>query len=226
MSIDEKQKVIIEAYIGEYASGKSENAVNRAIALAEMGRRVSIIDLDLVEPFYTLRPLKQLMAEKGVEIVAWDTKDAPGLGEAGAIITPPMRWALKREGDVILDIGYGVEGAKIMKLLYGSENNPNLKIIVVINARRPMTSTVDDIVNYLASLGRVDGIINNTHLGSETTLDTIKEGIKLVGEAADKADISIIATTADIMWEEHFGKDDGAGHEMRYLHRFMENAIW
>ena len=226
MEPDEKEDVIIEAYIGEYASGKSENAVNRAIALAERGRRVSIIDLDLVEPFYTLRSLKHLLDEKGVEVVAWDTKDAPGLGEAGAIITPPMRWALKRTGDIILDIGYGVEGAKILNLLYGSEDNPYLKIIAVINARRPMTTSVEDIVCYLTSLGRVDAIINNTHLGSETTLDVISKGIKIVTRAAAAAGIPILATAADIKWKNELGNTDEAGHEICYLTRYMENAIW
>lgn len=47
---------IVEAYIGEYASGKSENAVNRALALAEQGRKVTLVDLDLVEPVYTASP--------------------------------------------------------------------------------------------------------------------------------------------------------------------------
>ena len=57
---------IVEAYIGEYASGKSENAVNRALTLAKQGREVTLVDLDLVEPVYTLRPLISLLEEKGV----------------------------------------------------------------------------------------------------------------------------------------------------------------
>ena len=40
----------IEAYVGEYASGKSENAVNRAVALHRQGRPVTLVDLDTVEP--------------------------------------------------------------------------------------------------------------------------------------------------------------------------------
>ena len=50
---------IIEAYVGEYASGKSENAVNRALELKRQGLAVTLVDLDTVEPCYTLRPIKQ-----------------------------------------------------------------------------------------------------------------------------------------------------------------------
>ena len=50
---------IVEAYVGEYASGKSENAVNRALALHRQGRQVTLVDLDMVEPCFCLRPLKK-----------------------------------------------------------------------------------------------------------------------------------------------------------------------
>ena len=56
----------MEAFIGEYASGKSEVALNRALHLLQEGRRsVTLVDYDLIEPFYTLRPIKKLLEEKG-----------------------------------------------------------------------------------------------------------------------------------------------------------------
>jgi hypothetical protein len=59
---------IIEAYVGEYASGKSENAVNRAVALRRQGRQVTLVDLDTVEPCYTLRPIKKELEELGLTV--------------------------------------------------------------------------------------------------------------------------------------------------------------
>ena len=69
---------IIEAYVGEYASGKSENAVNRAVALHRQGRQVTLVDLDTVEPCYTLRPIKKELEELGLTVVAWETRDTVG----------------------------------------------------------------------------------------------------------------------------------------------------
>jgi Mrp family chromosome partitioning ATPase len=60
MKQEQSPSRVLEAYTGEYASGKSENAVNRAVELARQGRRVTLVDLDLVEPCYTLRPLKKI----------------------------------------------------------------------------------------------------------------------------------------------------------------------
>jgi hypothetical protein len=50
---------VLEAYIGEYASGKSENAVNRAVQFADLGRKVTLVDLDLVEPDWKHRKLRK-----------------------------------------------------------------------------------------------------------------------------------------------------------------------
>lgn len=45
----------VEAYVGEYASGKSEVSVNRALALHAQGIEVTLADLDLVVSAYTIR---------------------------------------------------------------------------------------------------------------------------------------------------------------------------
>ncbi|GAB6159169.1 hypothetical protein JCM39194_23690 [Desulfotomaculum varum] len=217
---------IVEAYVGEYASGKSEVAVNRALALAGAGRQVNLVDLDIVEPCYTLRPIKKELEATGITVLAWETRDTVGLGEAGNIIKPECRWALYREGDVILDIGYGVEGAKTLNLLEGVENTPELQVFAVINAKRPMTSTLDEIVAYIKELGPVDGLINNTHLGDETTPDIVQEGARLVSQAAKLLGIPVVATTADRTVAEQIGPQDCMGHPVRPLVRYMPRTFW
>ena len=102
---------VLEAYVGEYASGKSENAINRGCQLARSGRRVRLVDLDLVEPFYTLRPLKRRLEREGLEVLAWETSELVGLGEAAIPLKKEMTTALTFAGDVIIDLGYGVDGA-------------------------------------------------------------------------------------------------------------------
>ncbi|HHU32421.1 MAG: hypothetical protein ACOX1Y_13965 [Zhaonellaceae bacterium] len=224
--IPTKNEPIVEGYIGEYASGKSENAVNRALFLAGQGRKVTLADLDIVEPFYTLRPIKKQLESLGINVLAWETKETFGLGEAGSIIRPEMRWVLKRDGDIILDIGYGVEGSKTLNLLEGIEDNPYLKIIAVVNTSRPATHRVEDIVEYVATLGRVDAIINNTHLGEETTVDIIQAGSKVVSEAAKRLGIPIIATSAEERFRQELGEKDIVGNPIRYIRRFMPHTFW
>lgn len=217
---------IIEAYVGEYASGKSENAVNRAIELNKQGLPVSLVDLDTVEPCYTIRPIKKELEEMGIDVVAWETSDTIGLGEAGSVIKGSMRWVLKRKGNIIMDIGYGVHGAEIFNLIEGAWESPHLKIIAVINKSRPFTSSLDNILEYVGTLGRVDALLNNTHLDEETTVDIVQQGAKVITEAAGVLGIPMIATSAVRKIADQIGPVDCMGNPVRILDRFMPRTFW
>lgn len=218
--------IIIEAYVGEYASGKSENAVNRALALNEKGLVVTLVDLDTVEPCYTIRPIKLELEQAGIDVVAWETRDTVGLGEAGGVIKGAMRWVLKRPGNIIMDVGYGVHGARIFNLIEGAFDNPYLKIIAVINMSRPFTATVDSILEYVASLGRVDALLNNTHMAEETTVDIVQNGAKGVSEAAAKLGLPVVATAAVEDIAQLIGEKDCMGNPVRRLKRIMPKTFW
>lgn len=217
---------IVEAYIGEYASGKSENAVNRALFLAAQGRKVTLVDLDLVEPVYTLRPLIPLLEEKGVHVIAWKTEETLGLGEAGSILHPAMRWALKNEGDVILDIGYGAKGSSILNLLEGIETEKNFKVLFVVNTLRPMTNSVEKIIEYLHEAGPADGMIANTHLGEKTTVPMMEEGFSMVKEAAEQVHLPVVAMAVDERFAGNFQDGVYQGVPVRILKRYLPLGFW
>lgn len=217
---------LVEAYIGEYASGKSENAINRALELASGKSRVTLVDLDLVEPCYTLKPLKKLLESRGLKVLAWETGEVTGLGETGSIIKPEVRFCLRRPGDVILDVGYGASGAEVFHLIEGIDREPGLRVYVVINTARPMTATVPDIVEHVRGLGRVDGLINNTHLGDETDLETVQEGARVVAEAAGLLGVPVVATAVKEELAARIGREDALGHPVRVLKRYMPRAFW
>lgn len=221
-------KRVVEAYVGEYASGKSENAVNRALELKKAGNDlVTLVDLDTVEPFYTLRALKEKFKEQyDVDVVTWLTSETMGLGEAGSLIKPEMRWVLRREGNLVLDIGYGVHGAKILNLIEGANESEELKIYVVLNSYRPITGTEEDIVEYVKSLGRIDGIINNPNLGDDTTVEIINEGTKVVAKAAEKLGIPIVYTAVITELLENFNGQDMYGNPIKEIKRFMPDSMW
>jgi hypothetical protein len=217
---------LVEAYIGEYASGKSEIAVNRALELAAAGRQVTLVDLDLVEPCYTLRPLKKELEQDGITVLAWETKELFGLGETGNVINPASRFCLLREGDVVIDVGYGVSGSQALNLVEGAWQDPDLKIYAVINIARPMTATVELIVAHVRDLGRVDGLINNSHLGDETRADIVKEGVAIVTAASKVLEIPVIATVINGSLAAAIGQRDVGGFPVRVIQRRMPRAFW
>lgn len=216
---------IMEAYVGEYASGKSEVAINRALSLLGGELPVTLVDLDLVEPFYTLRPLKRELEAMGLDVIAWETKDVLGFGETGSLLMPQMRWALQREGHVIIDVGYGVSGSRVFNILEGFAAS-ELKVFAVLNVSRPMTANLEDIVEYLQGFERLDGLVNNTHLGDETDLAVINQGVELGAAVAEVLGIPVIATAVEERFQTQLGSVDRRGNPIRYLKRYMEKAFW
>lgn len=216
---------IVEAYIGEYASGKSEMAINRAMELREQGRQVTLVDLDTVEPFYTLRVIKKVLEAKGINMISYDREDSFGLGETGAMLNPKARWALKNEGDIILDIGYGVHGARTLNLVEGAYESPELKIIVVMNGTRPMTDSPAKVKEYLQELGRVDAIVLNTHLAEQSTPAVILAGNRMIAAVAREEGIPIayMAINEELKDMAAFEDED---IPIKYIKRYMPAAIW
>lgn len=191
----------------------------------EFGRKVTLVDLDTVEPFYTLRPLKELLEAKGLKVVGFSRQDSFGLGETGAMLNPQARWVLKLDGDIIMDVGYGVQGARTLNLVEGSHESPELRVFAVVNYSRPMTNSFERVKEYIESLGRVDAIIANTHLGDETTWDLICRGNREIYQVAEKLGIGVAYMAVDYRFKD-IVDPDACDVPVKFICRYMPKAIW
>jgi hypothetical protein len=211
--------------VGEYASGKSEISINRALELKSRGHLVTIVDLDTVEPFYTLRPISKSLEEKGLSVISQTQADAFGLGETGAMLSPRARWALMNQGDIIMDVGYGVNGARTLNLVEGAYECKELQILAVVNYTRPMTNSRERIKEYLLSLGRVDAIVANTHLAEQTTPELIVWGNNQILQVGAELNIPVAYAAIDAKW-----RDSKLEKEfeipVKYINRYMPAAMW
>jgi hypothetical protein len=216
----------VEAFVGEYAAGKSEVAVNRALAYLAQGEQVTLVDLDLVEPTYTLRPLKAQLTEMGLRVIAWSTKETTGLGEAGMILHPDAKSALHHAGTVVLDVGYGPYGSSVLNLVEGALEHPRLELLLVVNTARPLTSTVDGIEDEARRFTRITGLVNNTHLGEETEMQLVQRGAELVSLAARRLDLPVVATCALQSLAAEMGPEDIMGNPVWPLKRYLHTAFW
>lgn len=221
----------VEVYAGAYASGKSETAINRARQFALQHKKITLVDLDTVEPAYTLRPLAGELEKNGINVIT--QLEYFGLGEAGNYITPAQMNCLNTEGDIIIDVGYGAAGLDILDVISNIEKEKILKIYLVINTSKYETSTVDNIIEYFEfSQGtekrawkKFSGIISNTHFGDETTKEDVVKGYELTKKAAEKIGIPIRAIGVDekLMSEFDFTYD---GVDVWIYKRFMPRAFW
>ena len=69
--------------VGHYGAGKTNFAVNLAIDLAEAGYAVSVIDLDVVNPYFRASEQRAVLEAHGVRLVA------PVFAEAGTSLDVP-----------------------------------------------------------------------------------------------------------------------------------------
>ncbi len=190
------ERRLLEAYVGEHGSGKSEIALSRALWLARDGLEVALADLDIVEPCYTLNlPLtRALQAVPGLTLLT-NASERLFPGETGNILAPAVRFATKKHQNVILDVGYGVDGFKVLQLLEGyEEEKAELKIYFVQNFSRPATGSLESALDYLKTYEKLDGIVSNTHLGDKSTLELSIEGEALALELGKLSDLPVIAT--------------------------------
>lgn len=222
----------VEVYTGAYTSGKSEISINRALNLHEQGKNITLVDLDTVEPAYTLRPIKHDLEKFGIKVVAQD--QFIGLGETGNVITGEQLNCLFTANDLVIDVGYGAGGLDILEIITDIDKEEDLNIYIVINASKPETSTVDGIVEYVNwSKGtkpykwkKFSGIISNTHFVEQTEKQDIIRGYEITKKASQILDLPIIALTMSEKMKEEFDSDTYDNVPIWTLKRFMPKALW
>ena len=180
----------VEVFTGAYASGKSESAINRALQFAQIGKDITLVDLDTVEPAYCLRPIIGELKEKGISVIA--QTDYFGLGEAGSYVTAEQINCLSKNGDMIIDVGYGASGLDILDILNGIEKENDLRIYLVVNTSKFETRDKESILEYMEfSSGlnkqpwkKFSGFISNTHFADETKKEDIIRGYEKLKEVS------------------------------------------
>lgn len=220
---------VVEIYAGAYASGKSETALNRARQYAQLNKQITLVDLDTVEPAYTLRPIANDLRQMGIDVIT--QPDNFGLGEAASYVTPAQVNFLSNDGDIIVDVGYGAGGLDILDIVNNIDKETNLQAYLVVNTAKFETSTVDNIIEYVDFAGGSErkydfsGMISNTHFGDETTKEDVINGYNKLKTASQKVNIPIRAIGIDKKLAQDFGLTyDGV--EVWTYKRMMPKAFW
>ncbi|MBE6976808.1 MAG: hypothetical protein E7439_06415 [Ruminococcaceae bacterium] len=187
-------------FAGHYGSGKTNIAVNYALALAEEGKRVCIADLDIVNPYFRTKDSAAVLEKAGVELIspqfANTNVDLPALpAEAYKLITDRSSYA-------IMDIGGDDRGAYALgRYVPGILEENNYRMIFVANCYRPLTRTPEEAVEVMAEIEAACGlkftdIVNNSNLGSETTAETVLHSKDFIDKLCALTGLPLFATTA------------------------------
>ena len=223
----------VEIYTGAYASGKSENALNRAIEYTKQKKEITLVDLDTVEPAYCMRPIAKKLREYGINLIL--QSDYFGLGEAGSYVTNEQINCLKTtNNDIIIDVGYGVTGLDTLDILTDIDLEKNIKIYLVVNTSKFETKDKDSIIEYInfnsgenkKPWKKISGLISNTHLGDETELKDIINGYNILKEVSKETNIPISAISLDKKFAKDFTDKTYENIPVRLLDRHMPEALW
>jgi len=168
--------------IGAYGSGKSEYSAN----LAKNMGKATIIDMDIMNPYFRTRELQGEFASLGIEIIA-----PPGAFKNTEIpmLSPRIRGSLMDpKKDIILDVGGNPQGMKVLGRYKQIIKKRGYDLRLVLNTRRPSSSDIRGIRNMFDEFEKISGlkitsVISNTHLMEHTNQSIIKEGIAIIDTA-------------------------------------------
>lgn len=189
------ERIVI--FAGAYGSGKTEVAVNFAIQLIQNSAQpVSIIDLDIVNPYFRSR-------QAAVEMERFGVRAIMPVGEHChadlPIIVPQIRAAIENEADgkIVIDVGGDDLGARVLGSLSDAFAANAYQFLMVLNAHRPFTATVEGAIKMMSAIAgssrlRFTGIVSNTHLIGETTPQTILDGIKHAKQVSEVIGIPVV----------------------------------
>jgi hypothetical protein len=178
----------ITILVGHFGSGKSEIAINLAFGLRNRGAEVTLVDLDLVKPYFRCRLAKEALEARGIRLVAPQGDrfyaDLP-------ILVPEARsaaWDRAGPGTpLIFDVGGDDLGARVLGSFSGLLDQTVTDLLFVVNANRPFAEDLPSQVRMLGEVQgavrlRVTGLVANTHLMQQTTRETVLAGIRAARE--------------------------------------------
>ncbi len=188
----------ITVIAGHYGSGKTNIAVNYALKLREEFEKVTLADLDIVNPYFRSKDSEKFLEEKGVHLISSEyansNVDVPALpSEAYSILD-------NTETKAVIDVGGDDRGALALgRYAPAIVEQNDYEMLFVINKYRPLTR---DCLSTLTVMKEIEsacsvkftGIINNSNLGDETTVETVIDSLAYANEVSKASGIPVKMT--------------------------------
>ncbi|MFA7565804.1 MAG: hypothetical protein WCY01_02165 [Alkalispirochaeta sp.] len=183
---------------GHFGVGKSECAI--ALAMDIHRERpdggVTLIDLDVVNPYFRSREARYLLEERGIRVIGNSLGvdsgvDLPAIpGSVAPALSDPTRL-------VIVDLGGDPVGARSLRQFRPSIPTEDALLLYVFNAYREQNADAGRAEVMLRAIEEMTGlscggIINNTHLLSETTCDHLLKGERTVRELSEITGLPVL----------------------------------
>lgn len=184
---------------GHYGCGKTNLSLNIALDLAARGEKVTLVDMDVVNPYFRSSDYRELVKNAGVRLIAsafaGGNLDSPAIpAEVASIFDNP-------EGYIIIDVGGDDVGATALGRFSKKISAIDYDMLYVVNKNRPITADAEAAEEILSEIERksrikATGIVNNTHLMGFTTEETVLSSMEYARQTAADMGLPLKFTTA------------------------------
>ena len=184
----------ISIFTGHFGSGKTETALNYAIEISGRYSKTTVVDLDIVNPYFRTRIVRDFLEKNGIKVVC-----PPGrLAAADLPALPAAIMGVLEDTDCcgVFDTGGYDVGAVALSSLRNYLPTGAFTLFLVVNTCRLLTRDVQGIIETVidiekASRLKINALVSNVHMGSETDVATILRGHEIVMEAAKRLDLPV-----------------------------------
>lgn len=180
---------------GHYGVGKTTFSINYSMYIRNYtSKNIYIADLDVVNPYFRSREHSSYLEEKNIKVIGCY------LPQSGADIPAVSAevYSIFDKKDVIgiIDMGGNSAGSLSFASFRNNADVNETDVFFVFNANRKENSTFELALGYLIDIEsvlglKVTGIINNTHLMDDTSLDDIEKGEIIADKLSKEKNIPI-----------------------------------
>ncbi|MBE6570851.1 MAG: hypothetical protein E7656_01205 [Ruminococcaceae bacterium] len=189
----------ITIFAGHYGSGKTNVAVNYALLLSKEGKKVSLSDLDIVNPYFRSKDSEKILDDAGIRFISSEyansNVDMPALpADAYSVTADKERFA-------VVDVGGDDRGALALgRYVPDIVAENDYEMLFVINKFRPLTRDAKSAVEVMreieeAAKMRFTAIVNNSNIGELTKAEDVLSSVSYANEVAQITGLPIKMTS-------------------------------
>lgn len=170
----------IKIFTGHFGSGKTEVAINYAIKMSKEGKKVALVDMDTINPYFSIRDIKVKIEKDYMIRVISTSKDLIN-AELMVLSAEILSVFNDKSYEVILDVGGDDVGARVLGVYNKYFEEEGYSMYYILNNSRMETLNCITASKYLKSIElasklKVTGIISNSHMMKETESRHILKG--------------------------------------------------
>ena len=182
-------------FTGALGSGKTEVAISYARAALAQGRHVTLVDCDIVTPYFRVGDHRETLAAEGLRIVA-----APGDLASFELpaVSPEFTGALTDpDAHLVLDVGGDPAGARFLAGYAEAIAARGFDMWLVVNPFRPAAAQPEAVVAQAGEIERQSklrftGLVANPNLAQATRVSDLQRGLAEIKKAAALLDLPVV----------------------------------